>query len=140
MTVLLYKFVNLIATLVICLKFVFIEMLDKRNYIHSVLVEDFVSGLVCCVNKPQNNSSNDMTSWQNSSAEKISCNVAPFFYHQHLVSYSLQQAPPHYVCNWVYIANYKVQSFIYIFSWMHNSRSDCIWSDVDGLLQRHNDT
>ena len=37
--------------------------------------------------------SNDMTSWQNSSAEKISCNVAPFFYHhrhsvviQHLVS------------------------------------------------------
>jgi hypothetical protein len=35
--------------------------------------------------------SNDMTLWQNSSAEKISCNVAPFFYHhsvvtQHLVS------------------------------------------------------
>ena len=35
--------------------------------------------------------SNDMTSWQNSSAEKISCNVVPFFYHhsvviQHLVS------------------------------------------------------
>jgi hypothetical protein len=33
----------------------------------------------------------DMTSWQNSSAEKISCNVAPFFYHhsvviQHFVS------------------------------------------------------
>jgi hypothetical protein len=34
--------------------------------------------------------SNDMTSWQNSSAEKISCIVAPFFYHHsvviHLVS------------------------------------------------------
>ena len=35
--------------------------------------------------------SNNMTSWKNSSAEKISCNVAPFFYHhsvviQHLVS------------------------------------------------------
>ena len=35
--------------------------------------------------------SNDMTSWQSSSAEKVSCNVAPFFYHhsvviQHLVS------------------------------------------------------
>jgi len=26
--------------------------------------------------------SKDMTSWQNSSAEKITCNVAPFFYHQ----------------------------------------------------------
>jgi hypothetical protein len=40
--------------------------------------------------------SNDMTSWQNSSAEKISCNVAPFFYHhsvviQHLVSDTLYQ-------------------------------------------------
>jgi len=38
--------------------------------------------------------SNDVTSWQNSSAEKISCNVAPFFYHhrvlmQHLVSHTL---------------------------------------------------
>ena len=35
--------------------------------------------------------SNDVTSSQNSSAEKISCNVTPFFYHhtvviQHLVS------------------------------------------------------
>jgi hypothetical protein len=35
--------------------------------------------------------SNDMTSWQNSAAEKISCSVAPFFYHhivvmQHLIS------------------------------------------------------
>jgi hypothetical protein len=35
--------------------------------------------------------SNDVTSWQNSSAEKISCNVMPFFYHhsvviQHIVS------------------------------------------------------
>ena len=35
--------------------------------------------------------SNDMTSWQSSSAENVSCNVAPFFYHhsvviQHLVS------------------------------------------------------
>jgi hypothetical protein len=30
--------------------------------------------------------SNDMTSCQSSSAEKVSCNVAPFFYHQHLVS------------------------------------------------------
>ena len=40
--------------------------------------------------------SNDMTSWQNSSAEKISCNVTPFFYHhsvviQHLVSDTLYQ-------------------------------------------------
>jgi hypothetical protein len=26
--------------------------------------------------------SNDMTSWQNSSTEKIWCNVTPFFYHQ----------------------------------------------------------
>ena len=25
---------------------------------------------------------NDMTSWENSSAEKISCNIAPYFYHQ----------------------------------------------------------
>jgi hypothetical protein len=29
--------------------------------------------------------SNDMTSWQNSSAEKISCNVAPLFYHYSVV-------------------------------------------------------
>jgi hypothetical protein len=40
--------------------------------------------------------SNDMTSWQNSSEEKISCNVAPFFYHhsvviQHFVSDTLYQ-------------------------------------------------
>jgi hypothetical protein len=35
--------------------------------------------------------SNEMTSWQSSSAEKMSCNIVPFFYHhsvviQHLVS------------------------------------------------------
>jgi hypothetical protein len=35
--------------------------------------------------------SNDMASWQSSSAENVSCNVAPFFYHhsvviQHFVS------------------------------------------------------
>ena len=40
--------------------------------------------------------SNDMTSYQSSSAENVSCNVAPFFYHhsvaiQHLVSYTLYQ-------------------------------------------------
>jgi hypothetical protein len=40
--------------------------------------------------------SNDMTSLQNSSAENITCNVAPFFYHhsvviQHLVSDTLYQ-------------------------------------------------
>ena len=40
--------------------------------------------------------SNDMMSWQNSLAEKILCNVAPFFYHhsvviQHLVSDTLYQ-------------------------------------------------
>jgi hypothetical protein len=29
--------------------------------------------------------SNDMTSWQNSSAVKISCNFAPFFYHHSVV-------------------------------------------------------
>jgi hypothetical protein len=38
--------------------------------------------------------SNDMTSWQSSSAENVSCNVAPFFYHhsvvmQHLISDTL---------------------------------------------------
>jgi hypothetical protein len=40
--------------------------------------------------------SNDMTSCQSSSAENVSCNVAPFFYHhsvvmQHLVSDTLYQ-------------------------------------------------
>ena len=29
--------------------------------------------------------SNNITSWKNSSAEKISCNVAPFFYHHSVV-------------------------------------------------------
>ena len=52
-----YKFVNLISTLVICLKFVFIEMLDKLITYINVFVQDFVSGLACCVNKPQHNSS-----------------------------------------------------------------------------------
>ena len=48
--------VNIISTLVICLKFVFIEMLDKL-ITYSVLVQDFVSGLACCLNKPHHNSS-----------------------------------------------------------------------------------
>jgi len=33
--------------------------------------------------------SNDMTSWQSSSAEKISLNVAPFFYHHSVVIQNL---------------------------------------------------
>jgi len=45
--------------------------------------------LLCFVSQ-----SNDMTLWQSSSAENVSCNVAPFFYHhsvviQHLVSDTL---------------------------------------------------
>jgi hypothetical protein len=135
-------------------------------YIHSVLVQQFVSGLACCVNKPHHNSSlsrfvvilvhttgstwykvlyhhtmhvmgiylrkqpifwgrlhfvhdvtlfvavhsfalltlltltcfpNDMTSWQNSSAEKISCNIAPFFYHHSVVIHN------HYLSNILYV-------------------------------------
>ena len=58
----LYKFVNLISTLVICLKFVFIEMLDKHITYISVLIQDFVSGLACCVNIPHHNSLN-LLSW-----------------------------------------------------------------------------
>jgi hypothetical protein len=66
-------------TLAICLKFVFIEILDKLiTYINVRLLYLVIY-------------SNGMTSCQSSSAENVSCNVVPFFYHhsvviQHLVS------------------------------------------------------
>ena len=43
-------------------------------FVHSIALSLFT--LTCLT--PH---SNDMTSWQSSSAEKILCNVAPFFYH-----------------------------------------------------------
>ena len=58
----LYKFLIFNSTLFICLKFVFIEMLDKHITYISVLIQDFVSGLACCVNIPHHNSLN-LLSW-----------------------------------------------------------------------------
>ena len=50
------------SAIVICLKLVFIEMLDKlityiHTYIHSVLVQDFITGLACHMNLPYHYSS-----------------------------------------------------------------------------------
>ena len=60
--------------------------------IRILLFPSFINArLLCFVSH-----SNDMTSCQSSSAENVSCNVAPFFYHhsvviQHLVSDTLYQ-------------------------------------------------
>jgi len=51
--------------------------------VHSIALLTFLT-LTCIT--PH---SNDMTSWQNSSAAKSSCNVAPFFYHHSVVIDSL---------------------------------------------------
>ena len=85
----------------------------NTHYVHSVLVQNVVSGRACCVNQYQYESdgdyifcltscyffrsftnvtllcfvshSNDMTSCQISSAYNASCNVAPFLYHHSVV-------------------------------------------------------
>ena len=58
-----YKFVNFNSTIVICLKsciMCFYWNVRSIYYIHSMVVTDFVLGLVCCVNYPHHN----LSLWQ----------------------------------------------------------------------------
>jgi len=102
----LYKFTHINLTLVICLTFVFIEMLDKLitwivcwyNILYQVLSVAWTNRITTCANSQGccfTQEPYDMTTWQNSSAVKILCNITLFSYHhsvviQHLLSDSLR--------------------------------------------------